>query len=499
MDSILSLFENTAARFPDNTAVAGEGGEYSYRDLSEEAKRIGNAICSRGYFRSAAAVFLPKSFACIASMLGVLYSGNYYTVLDTESPSSRISSILEILDPAVIITSKQYLEILPETTAEILLTDTITKGTADEALLASVRRSVTDADLMYALFTSGSTGKPKGALLTHRAVYSYMNWVRETFSFNEETVFGSQTPLYFSMSVTDLFGALTAGGTYVILDKKAFSFPLMLLEQLNKFRVNTLYWVPSALGILCGWDALSYAKPEYVTRIFFAGESMPVKYLNYWRKHLPDAEYYNLFGPTETTDICLWYKVDRDFAEEEAIPAGIPCKNCDSFALTEDGRRAETGERGELYVRGSFLASGYLKEPEKTAAAFVQNPLHQDYPETVYRTGDLMQVGEDGNLYYLGRKDSQIKHMGYRIEPGEIERAAMSLDGINMCAVIYDNIRDTIILIYQGEAGEKEADTGIRALVPEYMVPGRYEKLSALPLNANGKTDRKALKKLFIK
>lgn len=498
MDSILYLFETAAARFPDNTAVSGEGGEYSYRELADTAKMIGAAICGRSCFRSAAAIFLPKSFACIASMLGVLYSGNYYTVLDTESPSSRVRSILEVLDPAVVITSEEYREVLPETDAEILLTDTMQEGTADEALLASVRSRMTDADLMYALFTSGSTGKPKGALLTHRAVYSYINWVQQTFAFDAETVFGSQTPLYFSMSVTDLFGALTAGGTYVILDKKAFSFPLMLLEQLNKYRVNTLYWVPSALGILCGWDALSYAKPEYVTRIFFAGESMPVKYLNYWRKHLPDTEYYNLFGPTETTDICLWYKVDRTFSEEEAIPAGIPCANCDSFVLTEDGRRAETGECGELYVRGSFLASGYLKEPAKTAASFVQNPLQQDYPETVYRTGDLMKVGEDGNLHYLGRKDSQIKHMGYRIEPGEIERAAMSLDGINMCAVIYDNIRDTIILVYQGDAGEKEADTGIRALVPEYMVPGRYEKLPVLPLNANGKTDRKALKKMFV-
>ena len=498
MDSILQLFENTAARFPANTAVSGEGGTYTYRELSEEAKRIGSAISRRGRFRSAAAIYLPKSFACIASMLGILYSGNYYTVLDTDSPASRVQNILDVLEPAVIITSSEYAAALPETGAAVLLTEKLQEEPVDEDRLRKVRSHMTDADLMYALFTSGSTGRPKGALLTHRAVYAYMQWVHDTFSFDEKTVFGSQTPLYFSMSVTDLFGALTGGGTYVILEKKALSFPLMLLEQLNRYRVNTLYWVPSALGILCGWDAFVYAKPEYVTRIFFAGESMPVKYLNYWRKHLPDVSYYNLFGPTETTDICLWYSVDREFGEDEAIPAGIPCTNCDSFVLTEDGRRAETGESGELYVRGSFLASGYLKEPEKTAAAFVQNPLQQDYPETVYRTGDLMRVGEDGNLHYLGRKDYQIKHMGYRIEPGEIERAAMSVPGINVCAVIYDARQDTIILVYQGDAEEKEADTVIRTLVPEYMVPGRYEKMAVLPLNANGKTDRKELKKLFV-
>lgn len=151
---------------------------------------------------------------------------------------------------------------------------------------------------------------------------------------------------------------------------------------------------------------------------------MPVKQLNYWRKALPDVFYANLFGPTETTDICSYYVVNRTFSDDETLPIGVACSNCDLIIADENGKEAASGE---LLVRGPFLADGYYHNPEKTAEVFVQNPLNDAYPEIVYRTGDLVYRGEDGLLRYHGRKDFQIKHMGYRIEPGEIEAAIGAL------------------------------------------------------------------------
>ena len=187
--------------------------------------------------------------------------------------------------------------------------------------------------------------------------------------------------------------------------------------------------------------------PQYLRTVLFAGEVMPVKHLNYWRKFLPDCTYANLFGPTETTDICTFYRVDRIFENDESLPIGKACDNCSVLLLTDDGREALPGEEGELIVRGSFLADGYYNDPEKTAAAFPQNPLNKAYPERVYRTGDIARLNEKGEFIYISRKDFQIKRSGYRIELGEIEAAVGSLDGV-MC------IRDRYYR-QGGEAGKR--------------------------------------------
>ena len=221
---------------------------------------------------------------------------------------------------------------------------------------------------------------------------------------------------------------------------------------------------------------------------------MPVKPLNYWRERLPNALFANLFGPTETTDICTYYIVDRKFSGGETLPIGRACDNCDVFVVKEDGTAADVGEEGELYARGSFLAMGYYNNPEKTAAAFVQNPLNTAYPETVYKTGDLVKLNENGELIYISRKDFQIKHMGYRIELGEIEAAAYAAEGLSSAAVIYDKQEDKIILVYTGRQKDvSEIMNALKSRLPDYMLPQKIIRIKAMPINANGKTDRKWL------
>ncbi len=337
---------------------------------------------------------------------------------------------------------------------------------------------------------------PKGALLSHRNVIAYSEWAVKTFNINEDTVFGNQTPFYFSMSVTDVYSTLRAGATLVIIPKPFFTFPIKLIGFLNEYKVNTIYWVPSAMAIVSSFKLFEIAKPEYLKTVLFAGEVMPVKHLNYWRDNLgEDILFANLYGPTETTDICTYYIVDRRFTDGESLPIGRHCDNCNVFIVNEKGEEAAVGEEGELYARGSFLAFGYYNNPEKTAEAFVQNPLNTAYPERVYKTGDLVRLEENGEISYICRKDYQIKHMGYRIELGEIEAAVSSVEGVNECACVFDDENDKIVLFYTANrCKEDKLMAALATKLTSYLMPNKVFKLSVMPHNQNGKIDRKLLK-----
>ena len=493
LKNILSYIEQSGQHFPDRIALADETTAYSYRTLIELAKHIGSCVGLLGMQNQPVAIFMDKTPECAAAFFGVVYSGNFYVVLDSLMPTDRINRIFETLHPVAVITDAAHREQVRDFRFDgrVFLFEEAAVQPISKLLLADVRSRMVETDPLYALYTSGSTGLPKGTVVSHRAVIAYSQWVIDTFDIRETTVFGSQTPFYFSMSVTDLYSALRTGARLQIIPKKLFSFPLLLVEYLNRFAVNTIYWVPSALCIVANWDTFSYAKPEHLEKILFAGEAMPCKQLNYWRSHLPDALYANLFGPTETTDICTYYVVNRAFSDGDSLPIGRACDNCGVFLLDENGAPASSGE---LYVRGPFLASGYYNDPERTRAAFVSNPLNTAYPETVYRTGDLAAWNEAGELIHLGRRDHQIKHMGYRIELGEIEAAAGAAAGVSACVCVYDSAADRIVLLYQGDAKTDTLSGELRQKIPEYMFPGHFIRLKAIPYNANGKIDRAFLK-----
>ena len=411
-------------------------------------------------------------------------------------PVERIKAIFETLNPAAVLVTDACKSKICEIDfgGTVMYYNEAAAYAPNKEVLLEIRNNAVDTDPAYVLFTSGSTGVPKGAVVNHRSVLAYIKWYADTFKINENTVFGSQTPFYFSMSVSDVFSTVYAGAELHIIPKTLFSFPLNLIKFMNERRVNTIYWVPSALSIVANLKVLDYIMPEYLEKVLFAGEVMPVKPLNYWRERLPNALFANLFGPTETTDICTYYIVDRKFSDGETLPIGRACDNCDVFAVKEDGTAANIGEEGELYARGSFLAMGYYNNPEKTAAAFVQNPLNTAYPETVYKTGDLVKLNESGELIYISRKDFQIKHMGYRIELGEIEAAAYAAEGLSSAAVIYDKAEDKIILIYTGRQKDAaEIMNALKSRLPDYMLPQKIIRIKAMPINANGKTDRKWL------
>ena len=501
--TIIGYFEDTERLYPNKIAVTDRETQLTFNQLKNMAMNVASRLLEKGLENGPVAIYMESNVNLTAAMLGVLYTDNFYVVLDYESPNNRIEKILNTLKPAGVLCDNAC-NCLEKINQENITVIEFEKNIEPldrykSKKLEEIQGTMTLETPAYGLFTSGSTGDPKGVVVTHGNVISYINWFTKCFEINENSSFGAQTPLYFSMSVSDFYGSMFTGGCYNLIPKEYFAFPAKLVDYLNEKAVNTIYWVPSAMGIVSKWDLFKYKEPMYIDKVMFAGEAMPVKYLNYWRRYLPKVQFANLFGPTETTDICTYYKVQREFKESETLPIGQPCENCQAIVV-EDGRPVEKGKLGELYIKGPFVAKGYYRNPEKTRQAFVQNPLHDDYPDIVYKTGDLVYENQFGELEYAGRRDYQIKHMGYRIELGEIESVINSIDQSLMSVCIYDDENDKLILVYEASS-EMDDDLNSFAAdkLPVYMRPEKYEKVDCLPINQNGKIDRKAIRKMIIK
>ena len=434
--SVLEWLEKAAVNFADKTAIVDEQESYTYKEYHDKAVGIAQAIIATGMgSKKPVVVYLNKSVKVLTSFMGIAYTGNFYSPIDIDMPAQRVNRILEVLEPEVVITTKELKEEFSQFDYQgVYLIYEDIMPVENSGAVKSAMEKIIDTDLLYVLFTSGSTGMPKGVCITHRGVIDYTDWVTETFEITSEDTFGNQAPFYFDNSILDIYSTMKMGATLYIIPKMLFPQPVRLLQYLKDNQINTIFWVPSALMVVSKIKAFRNVDlTDTLKRVLFCGEVMPNKQLNVWRKYLPDALYANLYGPTEITDACTYYIVDREFKDDESLPIGIPMKNTEILVLDDENHLVtEPGVVGELCVRGTGVATGYYKNPEKTAQAFVQNPLNDAYEEKIYRTGDLVEYNEYHELIYLSRKDFQIKHMGHRIELGEIETAVSSLEDITM-------------------------------------------------------------------
>ena len=490
--SILDYLEDNLYERQNKIAFRDETREVSYGSFISRAKQIASYFLEKEVKNMAIAIYLDKTVDCLEAMFGCMYSSNIYCVLDIYSPKNRITTILDTLNPKIILTESRYMQEVADIKydgAAIIQIDEITNDLSEKKLL-ECRKKIIDQDPVYVLFTSGSTGIPKGTVVCHRSVINYIDSVINIFQLDSMTHFGSQTPFYFSMSVLDVYANIFAGSTLTIIPKLLFAFPVKLIAFLNENRINTIYWVPTAMSIVANRKTFSAVKPEYLKCVLFAGEVMPVKQLNYWIDNLPELVYANLYGPTEITDTGTFYIVDRKFENNESLPIGISFPNSDVILLTEGNQLASDGEEGEICFRGSFLGAGYYNNWEKSQEVFCQNPLNTSFFERIYRTGDIGKYNEKGELLYVSRKDFQIKKSGYRIELGEIECNALSIEEVKDCVCVYDDEESKIIMYYTGNICENDLINMLHVKIAKYMYPDVYIKKKAIPINSNGKFDR---------
>lgn len=503
--SVLEWLEHTAENMPERLALWDEKEQLTFREYRKKSIDVAYGIsCAlpESKSRKPIVVYMDKNVKVLVSFMGIAYSGNFYSPIDIDMPEQRVNKILDVLEPELVITTKELEPAFEKFryNGNILIYEEILSAESRQAeQVLKCTENIIDTDLLYVLFTSGSTGIPKGVCITHRSVVDYIDWVTDTFKITEEDRFGNQAPFYFDNSILDIYAAMKTGAALYIVPRMLFPQPVRLLEWLREHEISTIFWVPSALMVISRLKAFRKVNLNGILkRVLFCGEVMPNKQLNIWRTCLPDVTYANLYGPTEITDACTCYIVDREFQDEESLPIGVPMKNTEVLVLDEqDCLVTAPGITGELCVRGTCLATGYYGNREKTAAVFVQNPLNRAYEEKIYRTGDLVQYNERFELIYLSRKDYQIKHLGHRIELGEIETAAASLPDVTMCCCLYDEKKNRIVLFLDKITTKEQINSRLAKMLPEYMLPGKVICIEDLPLNANGKIDRKMLRTMM--
>lgn len=499
--NILDIFEETVKKQPDTTAVKHGEQQITFSDLKHRAALLGNYLITllNGAANSPVAVFLPKEINTVIADLGILYSSNPFMNLDVKTPIERIGNICGLVKPAAIITSRTYAEAVQSLRIPVILMDDLIWEDlpSDAAVLLSRRNSLIDTDPFCLINTSGSTGTPKGVVLNHRSFFDFMAVSNERFGFDGSEIIGSLSPVVFDIFDFELCMMMFNSSRLVLLDAFLASFPARLLETLAASHVNFIFWVPSIMVNIANMGLLDKIPLPDLRLVWFAGEVFPTKQFLVWYDKFPDVTFANLYGPIEITLDCTYYVVKSRPDENEPLPIGIPYRNTDVLILNEYNQKCQIGEEGELCVRGTSLAMGYYNNPEKTAAAFTQNPLNHSYPEFIYRTGDMAYLREDGNIIFKGRKDSLIKHMGYRIELGEIEHVLENeLKLVKYCCAVYQYAKKEIILYYENDAeiSGKEFRKAIGRLLPSYMIPSEFIRTNELPRNTNGKIDRLLLK-----
>ena len=502
--SLIELFEETVKKYPQKVAVIDKDREIVFSDLHRKSLQLASALMALGIGQNRpVGVFLDKSIESVYADLGILYAGDFYMNLDIKTPAERIRNILQLVEPAAIISTTRQIKsiegIIPSTMKVILLDEAGGTADVDSADIIGRLSTIIDTDPSCIINTSGSTGTPKGVVLNHKSFFDFIDWAIDTFHFDDDLVMGSLSPIVFDIYSFELCMLMAKASTLVVLPAHLAAFPAKILEVLEQHKVNFLFWVPTIMVNIANMDLLSAFKLKSLRTVWFAGEVFPTKQYNYWHHHLPEVTFANLYGPIEITLDCTYYIINKEIPDEEPLPIGYPCRNTDILILDDEDRAVtEPGVEGELCVRGTSLAMGYYNNPEKTAAAFVQNPLNKAYPELIYRTGDIVCLNDEGLIMFKGRKDNIVKHMGYRTDLGEIEHVIINtLKLVKNGCIVYNQSDKQITLFYEAaeEIPVSEFRLQIGKVLPKYMIPTAFHHLGQLQRNANGKIDRLFYKK----
>lgn len=492
-------FSQAAARHPDKAAVSCEEVTLSFRELDERSNALAREIRAAGATRGdLVPFFMRKSTRSIESILGILKADCAYVPIDIGSPSRRLVSIIEAARAPVILvdrdSSARLCELVPEDQLPVMI-DVHGSTVEDTSPVAAENLSI---DLAYVLFTSGSTGTPKGVMIPHKAIIDYIEWCVETYGLTADDVISNHAPLHFDNSTFDLFTAFRTGATLHLVPDELNAVIPRLAAWLREREITTFFCVPSVLRMLLRSRRVKPGSLPRLRHVIAAGEVLPPDVVDAWMQLVPDAQYTNMYGPTEITVDCSYHVIHERPGTEQPIPIGKARTNMELFVRSQDGSLTQQpGAEGELLVRGTSVAYGYLGDAERTERAFIQNPLNDLFPDPLYCTGDLVRIAADGAFQFLGRADHQVKLLGYRIELGEVEAVLSSLDEIEEVVVVFRATEPAEIgalMVVREGFDTDEVRAAMNAVLPSYMVPTTVVEIDGdYPMTSNGKYDRRAI------
>jgi amino acid adenylation domain-containing protein len=522
------LLRDSAARDPAKLAVVGLGvgtpGSLTYGELDALSSQIARELVDMGVRPGdRVGIFMPKLVDTVAALYGIQKAGAAYVPIDPAAPPRRAGYILANCGVRALIGSVEKLRTLP---LELLSADhlaglvlieenALTNGplegtqgkrvTTYAELVKKHERAyfdvpITDDYLAYILYTSGSTGEPKGVMISHRNSLTFVNWCFDTFRVTPEDRVASHAPFHFDLSVLDLFVTALGGATLYLVPSDLMIFAGRLAKWIATNEISIWYSVPSALIQLLEHGKLDAANFPKLRFVLFAGEVFPMKFLRALVKTMPHPRYLNLYGPTET-NVCTYYEVkpsDIEGDRSEPVPIGKACENTEVFAVTEGREVAGVGQEGELWVRSGTVMKGYWGRPEDSAKFLAANFTNPHYPETVYRTGDIVRLMPSGDYQYLGRKDKMIKSRGYRIEIGEIEAAFQAhpeLKEVAILAIPDDEVGARIVAYVAPQLDKTELERFCAERLPRYMMPEKLTFEDELPKTSTGKIDKALLER----
>jgi amino acid adenylation domain-containing protein len=499
-----------AERTPDAPAIAQAGKSWSYGELGRASGQIAAELRAAGVGSGdVVAVTGERSFALVSAMLGVFRSGGALLTLDPRMPAERRKTMIEqAAARAVVFVGQAGTEELVQKAAPRAVrvdagTAAIAGAQAGEAAAAHLP-AVDPEQPAYVFFTSGSTGVPKAVLGRHQGLAHFLGWQRATFDIQPSDRASQLTALSFDVVLRDMFLALTSGATLCIPAEGDVIDPSRILTWLAQERVSVLHVVPSLARLWLNHVPAGLRLPA-LRRVFFAGEPLMDVLIRRFREALSDStEVINLYGPTETTLAKCFHRVGAE-PEAGVQPIGRPMTYTQALILNKRHRQCGVNELGQIAIRTPFRTFGYLNNAEANARAFIQNPFRAEPDDLVYLTGDSGRIRSDGLLEILGRMDNQVKIRGVRIEPGEIEAALGHHPGVREAVVAAredaggNKMLVAWVVARAAAGGHPPADLipdlrrFLRARLPEAMVPSAFVAMPALPLNANGKVDKKAL------